>query len=74
MSISVAFVRRTGTEATRTRRPLARFNRFGDPTDMRYMMTVSGSEDSAASGPRPASLIEAIEKLGEEAMKTGKPL
>jgi hypothetical protein len=38
---------------------------------MRYMMIVSGSEDSAASGPRPASLIEAIERLGEEAAKTG---
>ena len=33
---------------------------------------MSGSEDFAASGPRPASLIEAIEKLGEEATKTGK--
>jgi hypothetical protein len=39
---------------------------------MRYMMIVSGSEDLAASGPRPASLIEEIEKLGEEAVKTGK--
>jgi hypothetical protein len=39
---------------------------------MRYMMIVSASEDFAASGPRPASLIDAIEKLGEEAAKTGK--
>jgi hypothetical protein len=31
---------------------------------MHYMMIVSGSEDFAASGSRPASLIEAIEKLG----------
>lgn len=39
---------------------------------MRYMMIVSGAEDFAASGPRPAALIEAIEKLGEDAAKTGK--
>jgi hypothetical protein len=39
---------------------------------VRYMMIVSGSEDFAASGPRPASLVEAVEKLGEEAVKTGK--
>jgi hypothetical protein len=39
---------------------------------MRYMMIVSGSEDFAASGPRPVSLIEAIEKLSEEYAKTGK--
>jgi hypothetical protein len=36
------------------------------------MMIVSGSEDFAAPGPQPASLIEAIEKLGEEMAKTGK--
>jgi hypothetical protein len=36
------------------------------------MMIVSGSEDFAASGPRPPSLIEAVEKLGEEAAKTGR--
>ena len=35
------------------------------------MMIVSGSEDFT-SGPRPAPLIEAIEKLGEEAAKKGK--
>jgi hypothetical protein len=39
---------------------------------MRYMMIVSGFEDFAASGPRPAALIEAVEKLGEEAARTGK--
>lgn len=41
---------------------------------MRYMMIVSSSEDFAESGPRPASLIEAIDKLGEEAAKEGKLL
>lgn len=41
---------------------------------MRYMMIVSGPEDFAASGPRPAALIEAIEKLVEESMRTGKML
>jgi hypothetical protein len=39
---------------------------------MRYMMIVSGPEDFAASGPPPAALIEAIEKLTEEGMKSGK--
>jgi hypothetical protein len=38
---------------------------------MRYMMIVSGSESFAASGPPPAALIEAIERLGEEAAKKG---
>ena len=38
---------------------------------MRYMMIVSGSENFAASGPPPAALIEAIERLGEEAAKKG---
>lgn len=32
---------------------------------MRYMMIVSGAEDFAKPGPRPAALIEAVEKLGE---------
>ena len=36
------------------------------------MMIVSGSEDFAASGPRPPSLIEAVEKLMEDGVKTGK--
>lgn len=36
------------------------------------MMIVSAPESLAASGPRPAALIEAIEKLGEEMAKTGK--
>jgi hypothetical protein len=39
---------------------------------MRYMFIVKGSENLAASGPPPAALIEAVEKLGEEAAKNGK--
>jgi len=39
---------------------------------MRYMFIVKGSENLAASGPPPASLMEAIDKLGEEATKNGK--
>jgi len=39
---------------------------------MRYMFIVRGSENLAASGPPPAALIEAIERLGEEAAKEGK--
>jgi hypothetical protein len=39
---------------------------------MRYMFIVKGSENFAASGPPPAALIEAIEKLGEEAARTGR--
>jgi hypothetical protein len=39
---------------------------------MRYMFIVKGSENLAASGPPPAALMEAIERLGEEAVKTGK--
>jgi len=38
---------------------------------MRYMMIVKGSESLAASGPPPAALIEAVERLGEEAAKKG---
>ena len=38
---------------------------------MRYMMIVSGSENLAASGPPPAALIEAIERLVEEAARKG---
>jgi hypothetical protein len=38
---------------------------------MRYMMIVTGSENLAASGPPPAALFEAIDKLGEEAAKKG---
>jgi hypothetical protein len=41
---------------------------------MRYMLIVSGPEDFAAAGPRPAALIEAIEKLGEEAARSGRML
>jgi len=39
---------------------------------MRYMFIVKGSESLAVSGPPPAALIEAIERLGEEATKNGK--
>ena len=38
---------------------------------MRYMMIVKGSENLAASGPPPAELMEAIERLGEEAARKG---
>ena len=38
---------------------------------MRYMIIVSGSENLAASGPPPAALIEAIDRLSEEATKKG---
>lgn len=39
---------------------------------MRYMMIVKGDENFAASGPPPVELMEAIDKLGQEAAKTGK--
>ena len=39
---------------------------------MRYMFIVSGSENLAESGPPPAALIEAIDRLGQEAAKSGK--
>jgi len=38
---------------------------------MRYMIIVTGSENLAASGPPPAALIEAIDRLSEEATKKG---
>jgi hypothetical protein len=38
---------------------------------MRYMVIVTGSENLAASGPPPAELMEAIDKLSEEATKNG---
>jgi len=38
---------------------------------MRYMIIVSGSESFVASGPPPAALIEAIDRLGEEAARNG---
>jgi len=38
---------------------------------MRYMMIVSGSENLAASGPPPAALVEAIERLTEELTRKG---
>jgi len=39
---------------------------------MRYMMIVKGDENFAASGPPPMELMEAIDKLGSEAAKSGK--
>ena len=39
---------------------------------MRYMMIVRGDENFAASGPPPMELMEAIDKLGQEATKAGK--
>lgn len=39
---------------------------------MRYMFIVKGSESLAVSGPPPAALFEAIEKLAEEATRSGK--
>ena len=38
---------------------------------MRYMMIVKGSENLAESGPPPAALFEAIERLGEELTRNG---
>jgi hypothetical protein len=38
---------------------------------MRFMTIVKGSENLAASGPPPAALFEAIEKLLEEGAKNG---
>jgi hypothetical protein len=38
---------------------------------MRFMTIVKGSENLAASGPPPAALFEAIEKLLEEGAKKG---
>src|SRR5512143_2481088 len=47
------------------------FNRLGRERPMRYMILVTGSESLAASGPPPAALIEAIDRLSEEATKKG---
>jgi hypothetical protein len=48
----------------------------GNHTDgeqtMRYMMIVKGDENFTASGPPPMELMEAIDKLGQEAAKAGK--
>lgn len=41
---------------------------------MRYMIIVTGSESFDESGPPPAALFEAIDKLGAEATKSGKML
>ena len=38
---------------------------------MRYMVIVKGSEKFAASGPPPAALMEAIDRLAEEGAKKG---
>ena len=38
---------------------------------MRYMVIVTGSESLAAAGPPPAALMEAIDRLSEEATKKG---
>ena len=38
---------------------------------MRYMVIGTGPENLAASGPPPAALIEAIDRLSEEATKNG---
>ena len=38
---------------------------------MRYMVIVKGSENFAASGPPPAALVEAIERLAEEGARKG---
>ena len=38
---------------------------------MRYMVIVTGPENLAASGPPPAALIEAIDKLSQEATAKG---
>lgn len=38
---------------------------------MRYMVIVKGSENLAASGPPPAALFEAIDRLSAEATKKG---
>ena len=39
---------------------------------MRYMFIVSGPESLEVSGPPPAALMEAIDKLGKEAAEQGK--
>jgi hypothetical protein len=38
---------------------------------MRYMVIVKGSENFATSGPPPAALMEAIERLAEEGARKG---
>jgi hypothetical protein len=39
---------------------------------MRFMMIVHGPEDFGKAGPPPQALMDAIGKLGEEALKSGK--
>jgi hypothetical protein len=39
---------------------------------MKFMMIVKGNENFGAAGPPPQSLMEAIDKLGQEAAKAGK--
>ena len=38
---------------------------------MRYMVIVKGSENLAASGPPPAALMEAIDRLSQEGARKG---
>ena len=38
---------------------------------MRYMIIVKGSESLAASGPPPAAMVEAIDRLGQELTRKG---
>ena len=47
-------------------------NELNGDKPMRYMMIVRGDENFATSGPPPMELMEAIGKLGEDAMKAGK--
>lgn len=39
---------------------------------MKFMMIVKGDENFGAAGPPPQSLMEAIDKLGQEAANAGK--
>jgi hypothetical protein len=39
---------------------------------MKFMMIVKGNENFGAAGPPPQSLMDAIDKLGQEATKEGK--
>jgi len=39
---------------------------------MKFMLIVKGDENFGAAGPPPQSLMEAIDKLGQEATQAGK--
>jgi len=39
---------------------------------MRYMMIVKGDENLDRSGPPPQALMDAMDKLGKESIKSGK--